>query len=73
MSAVTVPSPQPLADGTREALIELYRQILVADPDGYCKQHAQARMKELIGERSAEVVERMEREREISVSGRPRR
>lgn len=46
-----------------ENLIEMWRAVLVHEPDREKKRYAEARMRELIAQRSKQTVERMERER----------
>lgn len=50
-------------DAEREELIELWRQIMVLDPNEAMKRMAFGRMAALIGERSPAQVAKMEREK----------
>lgn len=50
-------------DDELEELIELWRQIMVLDPNQAMKRVAWGRMAALIGERSPQQVAKMEREK----------
>jgi len=52
-----------VTDRDREELIEAYRLVLTLEGRPDYKDAAVQRMRELIGERTAEVVDQMERER----------
>lgn len=56
-------SPPFLTDADREELIEAWRKVMVLEPNEALKRIAWGRMAALIGERSPQYVERMERER----------
>ena len=56
----TLSGQASLSDHDRENLIELWRLLLVHDPDQDVKQFAAARMRSLIAQRSPQRVREME-------------